>query len=45
MSNIFDFDDDEASNSACIFDNISALKPQPLYVEALNPEQKEAVEA
>ena len=43
MSNIFDFDDDEASNSACIFDNISALKPQPLYVEALNPEQKEAV--
>ena len=43
MSNIFDFDDDEASNSACIFDNISALKPQPLYVETLNPEQKEAV--
>ncbi len=43
MSNIFDFDDDETSGSACIFDNISALRPQPTYIEGLNPEQKEAV--
>lgn len=43
MSNIFDFDDDETSVNAGVFDNISALRPQATYVDELNPEQKEAV--
>ena len=43
MSNIFDFDDEETGCNAGIFDNISALKPQPTFVDELNPEQKEAV--
>lgn len=43
MSNIFDFDDDDNNNIAPIYDNISALKPIPTYLDELNPEQKEAV--
>lgn len=43
MSNIFDFDDNDSGSSAPIFDNISALKPAPNYLNGLNPEQKEAV--
>ncbi len=43
MSNIFDFDDDNDENMPNVFDNISALKPQPVFVDGLNPEQKQAV--
>lgn len=43
MSNIFDFNDDNEENAAPIYDNISALKPEPAFLDGLNPEQKEAV--
>ena len=43
MSNIFDFDDNENEINSGIFDNISALRPKPSFVEGLNPEQKQAV--
>jgi DNA helicase-2/ATP-dependent DNA helicase PcrA len=43
MNNIFDFDDNDDNNSAPIFDNISALRPIPNYINDLNPEQKKAV--
>lgn len=43
MSNIFDFSDDNEENAAPIYDNISALKPEPAFLDGLNPEQKEAV--
>ncbi len=43
MSNIFDFDDDSEENTAPIYDNISALKPIPTFLNDLNPEQKQAV--
>ena len=43
MNNIFDFDDNDDINNAPIYDNISALRPEPIFVNGLNPEQKEAV--
>ena len=43
MNNIFDFDDNDDINNAPIYDNISALRPEPVFVNGLNPEQKEAV--
>ncbi len=43
MNNIFDFDDNDDENAAPIYDNISALKPAPSFIEGLNPEQKDAV--
>ena len=43
MSNIFDFDDNENELAPSIFDNISALRPEPNFVDGLNPEQKQAV--
>ena len=43
MNNIFDFDDDDDINNAPVYDNISALKPEPFFLDNLNPEQKEAV--
>lgn len=43
MSNIFDFDDNDEINTAPVYDNISALKPEPDFMSDLNPEQKEAV--
>jgi len=43
MSNIFDFDDNDEIISAPIYDNVSALKPVPSFMDDLNPEQKEAV--
>ncbi|MBR2273853.1 MAG: UvrD-helicase domain-containing protein [Alphaproteobacteria bacterium] len=43
MNNIFDFDDSDEVNSAPVYDNISALKPVPEFLDDLNPEQKEAV--
>lgn len=43
MSNIFDFSDDNDESAAPIYDNISALKPEPAFLDGLNPEQKDAV--
>ena len=43
MNNIFDFDDENEPNNAPVYDNISALKPVPDFINGLNPEQKEAV--
>ena len=43
MSNIFDFDDEDDNIVAPVYDNISALRPQPDFINGLNPEQKEAV--
>lgn len=43
MSNIFDFDEEDDNNIAPVYDNISALRPQPDFINELNPEQKEAV--
>lgn len=43
MNNIFDFDDSDDSIPAPVYDNISALKPTPSFLDGLNPEQKEAV--
>ena len=43
MSNIFDFSDDDDHIEAPVYDNISALRPIPHFLEELNPEQKEAV--
>lgn len=43
MNNIFDFDDDNEDGIAPIYDNISALRPAPTFLDGLNPEQKEAV--
>ncbi len=43
MNNIFDFDDDNNEPAAPIYDNISALRPAPSFLDGLNPEQKEAV--
>lgn len=43
MSNIFDFSEDDENFEASVYDNISALKPMPGFLEELNPEQKEAV--
>ena len=42
MSNIFDFSDDNDESAAPIYDNISALKPEPAFLDGLNPEQKDA---
>ena len=41
MSSIFDLDEPETPQT---FDNISALKPTFAWLEALNPEQRQAVE-
>ena len=43
MSNIFDFNDSDENEDFPLYDNISALKPAPNYLDTLNPEQKEAV--
>lgn len=43
MSNIFDFNEEDEGTIAPVYDNISALKPAPAFLEELNPEQKEAV--
>lgn len=43
MSNIFDFDDNDEAQNAPIYDNISALRPEPDFLDELNPEQTEAV--
>ena len=43
MSNIFDFDDNNEESIAPIYDNISALRPIPAFLNNLNPEQKQAV--
>ena len=43
MSNIFDFDEEDDNIVAPVYDNISALRPQPDFINGLNPEQKEAV--
>ena len=43
MSNIFDFDDNDNTNNAPVYDNISALTATPDFLSDLNPEQKEAV--
>ena len=43
MNNIFDFDNDDERLAAPVYDNISALKPVPSFLNGLNPEQKEAV--
>lgn len=43
MSNIFDFDNEEDTDTAPVYDNISALMPVPPFLDGLNPEQKEAV--
>ena len=43
MSNIFDFNDNDDALNVPVYDNISALKPAPSFLNGLNPEQKEAV--
>ena len=43
MSNIFDFNDNDDALNVPVYDNISALKPVPSFLNGLNPEQKEAV--
>ncbi len=43
MNNIFDFDDNDEREAAPVYDNISALRPAPPFLNDLNPEQKEAV--
>lgn len=40
MSNIFDLEE----NTAPVYDNISALRPEYPWLNALNPEQRQAVE-
>ncbi len=43
MNNIFDFEDNNENTNSPVYDNISALKPVPDYLDDLNPEQKDAV--
>ena len=43
MNNIFDFEDNIENTNSPVYDNISALKPVPNYLDDLNPEQKDAV--
>ena len=36
MSNIFDFSDDNDESAAPIYETISALKPEPAFLDGLN---------